>query len=169
MIKKNIKAAKSGGKKQTAGAPAGNKNAEGHGRPTVYSSELANAFLKKMSEGLSWRAAAAELNIAASTFYKWAKEREDFAEIAELAKGKRGAFLERQLLAEESTAKARSLALLLRNADPSYCDKIGLEHSGEIDHAIVAPIQITYVDAAADTPDVLKKIAAGAFEENKSN
>lgn len=71
-----------------------------------YTPQIATKILELMSSGLSITAAAAELNITRRIIYKWAEEdRDGFAEIFELAKGKRQLHWERELLTTQNAAR----------------------------------------------------------------
>lgn len=98
-----------------------------------YTPQIAAKILELMSSGLSITAAAAELNITRRIIYKWAEEdRDGFAEIFELAKGKRQLHWERELLTTQSAARVTAgLKTLgaMRVSEWSSEDRVVIEHT----------------------------------------
>ena len=97
-----------------------------------YTPQIATKILELMSSGLSITAAAAELNITRRIIYKWAEEdRDGFAEIFELAKGKRQLHWERELLTTQSAARVTAgLKTLGAMRVPEWSDDQRLEITG---------------------------------------
>lgn len=97
-----------------------------------YTPQIAAKILELMSGGLSITAAAAELNITRRIIYKWAEEdRDGFAEIFELAKGKRQLHWERELIATPNAARVTAaLKTLGAMRIPEFSDDQRLELTG---------------------------------------
>lgn len=122
------------------------------GRPTKYYPELGEQIIAIMEEGLSLAAAAAECGIHRRRVYDWEKEHSDFAELVELARVKRQAFLERRLLSADAGPVVTSSIFALKNAGPDdWRDKHEVAHSGET---------TTHVNLSSLTPEQLEAIAS---------
>jgi len=106
-----------------------NRTLKGPGRPTTYDPSLGERIVSIMSEGLSLAAAAAECDVHRRRVYDWEKQHPDFAELVELARSKRQAFLERRLLTSAIGAVVTSSIFALKNAAPDdFKDKQEIDH-----------------------------------------
>lgn len=88
------------------------------GRPTTYTPELGELILSFMSEGMSLAAAAGMVNVHRQRVYDWEKTHPEFGELVKLARVKRLAYLERDLLTTNQGARVTASIFALKNAAP---------------------------------------------------
>jgi len=100
------------------------------GRPTIYTPDLGERIVALMSEGLSLTAAAAECDVHRRRVYDWKDTYPEFADLVDLAMGKRQVFLERRLIDAEAGPIVTSSIFALKNAAPKdWRDRQEIDHT----------------------------------------
>jgi hypothetical protein len=101
-----------------------------------------------MSTGLSLTAAAADLGFHRQRVYEWAEKHKELADAIKLARGKRVAFLEKQLLDSGMPGPAITARIFaLKNADPEeWREKIVQETTGKDGGPIAHKVEWCVVD-----------------------
>jgi hypothetical protein len=130
------------------------RTVKGPGRPTTYDPSLGERIVSIMEQGLSLAAAAAECDVHRRRVYDWEQVHPDFAELVQLARVKRQAFLERRLLKAETGAVVTSSIFALKNAGPDdWRDKQEVDHSssdGSMKPQVIEFITPQVADARED-------------------
>lgn len=88
------------------------------GRPSKYSPAYCNEVIEICATGLSLTAFAGDIGVARSTVNKWMEEHPEFSEAVKVAKAKRTAALEKQMLSAENGPTVTARIFALKNADP---------------------------------------------------
>lgn len=110
---------------------------ETRGRPTIFTPELGDRILAKMSEGLSLAAAAAECDVHRQRIYEWVEIHPEFSDTVKLAMGKRQAWLERRLYGASEGPVVTSSIFALKNAGAEdWRDKQEIESKGTVNVTI---------------------------------
>jgi len=100
------------------------------GRPTIYTPDLGERIVTLMSEGLSLTAAAAECDVHRRRVYDWKDTYPEFADLVDLAMGKRQVFLERRLMGADQGPIVTSSIFALKNAAPKdWRDRQEIDHT----------------------------------------
>lgn len=103
------------------------------GRPSDYKPEYGEEVLKRMADGLSLAAAAAEIGVHRQRVYEWEAKYPEFADTIKLARSKRQLFLERRLLsAKEGPVVTSSIFALKNAAGDDWREKTDVAVSGGI-------------------------------------
>lgn len=114
------------------------------GRPSEYREAYCAEVINLMGAGLSMTAAAAELGFHRETFLYWADKFPEFSDALKLAKGKRTAFLERQLLQEDSGPRVTARIFALKNAAPEeWRDRVEQDVTHRITETVDRPVNET--------------------------
>lgn len=103
------------------------------GRPSKYKPVYCDEVIAVMATGLSLTAFAGDIGVARSTVNEWINEHPEFSDAVKIAKAKRTAELERQMMRFENGPAVTARIFALKNADPEeWREKQHVEHSGTV-------------------------------------